>query len=430
MAAVVVLLWSLLDPAAVAPVMAGTARVVAARDAFIDVRRPGANFGRTSRLLVDGRPRAVAFLRFRIGNRAPKVHTATLQLFVTGSGPVSARRVPRDRWSEATLTYRTAPRLGRAVDGADAISGSWVQLDVTALAEDGSFSVALVARSGRRLRFGSRESGRAPHLELILAGSGATSSAGWIVPCSLSHSLPDDPIVAPGRPGAAHLHDFFGGREVDADATYPNVVAGETSCSATSGDTGGYWAPALYRASSKVDPAGSIGGDQVKQRVYFRANNLLAGTVVQTIPPDLRVIAGNAQAASPSDNPQLGKELYFGCSDNSTGKMPAPPACPTGILTVHIGFPNCWNGRDLDSPDHQSHMTYPADGLCPSTHPVPLPRVIMRLEYPVGTGSGGITLSSGPPHTLHGDFWNTWQQPKLDHLVAVCLNAGVDCKKV
>jgi hypothetical protein len=430
-AASAILLWSLVGPPAEGTTTAAGDEVVASKDAFIDSRRPGANFGRTRHLLIDGRPRAVAFLRFRIGNRASRVENATLELFVRGSGPLSAHRVRRDRWSESTLTYQTAPSLGRAVGGSDALSGSWVQLDVTALVDDdGSFSVAVVGRSGRRLRFGSRESAHAPHLDLTLGASGVTATAGWIVPCTLSHSLPDDPIVAPGHPGAAHLHDFIGGRAVDANATYQEVVAGGTSCSASSGDTGGYWTPALYRGSSKVDPAGSFGADQVKQGVYFRGNNLLPGTVVQTIPPDLRIIAGNADAASPSDNPELGKELYFGCSDNSTGKMTQPPACPTGIITVHIGFPNCWNGRDLDSPDHQSHMAYPDDGLCPSSHPVALPRVIMRLEYPVGTGSGGVTLSSGPPHTLHGDFWNTWQQAKLDHLVAVCLNAGVDCKKI
>jgi hypothetical protein len=51
----------------------------------------------------------------------------------------------------------------------------------------------------------------------------------------------------------------------------------------------------------------------------------------------------------------------------------------------------------------------------------------MRTEYPVGTDSSGITLSSGPYYTAHGDFWNTWDQQKLDDLVADCLNTSTDC---
>jgi hypothetical protein len=414
------------------PADAGSAEDIrATADGFVDARYPGANFGRSRRLLVDRRPKAIAFLRFRIGDRASRVEKATLELFARGSGRAAVRRVRGDRWSESTLSYRTAPRLGRVVDRSSVVSRQWLPLDVTALVQgDGSFSVAVVGRSDGRLWFGSRESGHPARLTLTLGGSGLTDSAGWIVPCTLSHSLPDDPIVSPGQPGAAHLHDFIGGRDVDASATYQEVVAGGTSCSASSGDTGGYWTPGLYRGSTKIDPAGSFGGEAVKQVVYYRANNLSPGTLVHTIPPDLRIIAGNGKAGSASDNPQLGRQLYFGCSDNSTGKMQEPPACSTGILTVHIGFPNCWNGVDLDSPDHQSHMAYPDDGKCPSSHPVPLPRVIMRLEYPVGAGSGGTALSSGPPHTLHGDFWNTWRQASLDHLVATCLNAGADCKKV
>jgi hypothetical protein len=53
--------------------------------------------------------------------------------------------------------------------------------------------------------------------------------------------------------------------------------------------------------------------------------------------------------------------------------------------------------------------------------------LIVRIEYPVGRNSSGITLSSGPTYTEHGDFWNTWQQPTLNDLVANCLNKGVNC---
>ncbi len=96
-------------------------------------------------------------------------------------------------------------------------------------------------------------------------------------------------------------------------------------------------------------------------------------------------------------------------------------------MTLKVRFPNCWDGKRTDSADHLSHMAYPKDGRCPSTHPVPLPRITVRLEYPIGTSPGTISLSSGPYYTAHGDFWNTWNQPKLEQLTANCLNRNVDC---
>jgi hypothetical protein len=49
-------------------------------------------------------------------------------------------------------------------------------------------------------------------------------------------------------------------------------------------------------------------------------------------------------------------------------------------MTVHH-FPSCWDGKNLDSPDHQSHMYNTANeafqpaGPCPATHPVRMPQV-------------------------------------------------------
>ena len=45
-------------------------------------------------------------------------------------------------------------------------------------------------------------------------------------------------------------------------------------------------------------------------------------------------------------------------------------------------------------------------------------------------GTVALTLSSGPYYTLHSDFWNTWQQERLDQLVQDCLAAGVHCGSV
>lgn len=48
----------------------------------------------------------------------------------------------------------------------------------------------------------------------------------------------------------------------------------------------------------------------------------------------------------------------------------------------------CWNGKDLDSPDHQSHMynTITMDGFtnapkCPASHPVRMPQVAYETVW-------------------------------------------------
>jgi Domain of unknown function (DUF1996) len=255
-----------------------------------------------------------------------------------------------------------------------------------------------------------------------LPATSQASSPGWLLKCALAKSLPDDPIVHPAMPGMSHLHDFFGNTSANATSTYQSMRAATTTCPA--GDTAGYWVPAVFRDGAKVAPAGR----GVREQIYYRANNLAPGTHIEPFPPDLRMVAGNSHAMSTSENPKLGKEIYWGCSDNSVGGKPMSPptSCPTGIISLHVGFPNCWDGK-LTHVDDTAHLRYPSGGVCPSGFPHALPRLILRNEYPVGTTTGTITLSSGPTVTAHGDFWNTWDQAKLQHLVDTCLNAASNC---
>lgn len=45
--------------------------------------------------------------------------------------------------------------------------------------------------------------------------------------------------------------------------------------------------------------------------------------------------------------------------------------CADGVRFEQM-FPSCWNGVDVDSPDHRSHVAYPdlvMTGNCPKSHP-------------------------------------------------------------
>src|SRR6185369_4842740 len=51
------------------------------------------------------------------------------------------------------------------------------------------------------------------------------------IPCTYSHMAFDDPIVYPGRPGAAHLHTFFGNTGTNAASTEQSIRdTGNSTC--------------------------------------------------------------------------------------------------------------------------------------------------------------------------------------------------------
>jgi len=78
----------------------------------------------------------------------------------------------------------------------------------------------------------------------------------------------------------------------------------------------------------------------------------------------------------------------------------------------------CWDGKNLDSPDHRSHMAYPSSyngGDCPDTHPVRIPGVFFEAFYsvssfPHGNGTNPFVWSCGDPtgYGFHGDFLSGW----------------------
>jgi len=146
--------------------------------------------------------------------------------------------------------------------------------------------------------------------------------------------------------------------------------------------------PIVFRGSPARSPIGfRADGRPTRSVFYYRASNIsssyLASQPVESFPPDFRQIAGNGKAQSISDQPKLGAQCRL-----------------------------------------------PSSSGCPSTHPRVLPRVIFRMEYPVGRTTGKITLSSGASYTVHADFWTTWEQSALDRLVTRCLRANTDCGNI
>jgi len=254
---------------------------------------------------------------------------------------------------------------------------------------------------------------------------GASRIGQFVLRCTYSHTLADDPIVFPGQPGASHLHDFFGNKTVDAFSTVNSLLKGDTTCRIPS-DTAGYWAPTPSLSGKQLRPP--------VMRIYYFGD---PSGQVETIPPGLQMIGGNKEATSPAENPHV--RWYCGqIKGQRTPLMDAPYDCwpwkkfgfVDGVIAL-IEMPSCWNGVGLTPED----VSYPIDRQCPPEFPHVLPRLSERIHMGImnprnADGTVALTLSSGAFYTMHADFWNTWQQERLDRLVQECLAAAVHCGSV
>jgi hypothetical protein len=244
-------------------------------------------------------------------------------------------------------------------------------------------------------------------------GQAASVVPGFLASCDFSHRAAVDPIVMPGMVGMTHLHDFFGNTGIDENSTPASLrSSGRSTCSATK-DRTGYWVPTLSLNGAHVRP--------VRMRVYYRAGTKNPSTI-KTLPAGLRMVAGNSKATTK----QSTSVVSWGCGRASTGTA-AVPTCASNTLVLHVYFPDCWNGHDLDSADHKSHMAYTHNGACPKGYPVLLPKLTEDVQYPIRGGSGVKYDFSGTALTAHADFMNGWNQSTLTTLVNKCLVGRIAC---
>jgi len=242
--------------------------------------------------------------------------------------------------------------------------------------------------------------------------------------CDYSHMAYDDPIVFPGKPGASHLHAFFGNTLTGANSTTESLqTTGNSTCRGGIVNRSGYWVPALLdRSGTPVRPE--------RIEVYYKTGYLgLASNEIKKIPEGLRMVSGNAKASAPQEH------SYWGCHDNYVGHKTSVPNCGANDYpTMVVEFPQCWDGKNLDSTDHISHMAY-ADGGCPASHPYAIPAITFNVLYKQAAGgmdgyrlSSDMYSSSEPGgYSAHGDWLYGWDQDFVDEIVENCVSKGLDC---
>lgn len=253
--------------------------------------------------------------------------------------------------------------------------------------------------------------------------AGSDGTGAFRTNCGYSHMLYDDPLVFPNKPGAAHLHAFFGNTDVDAYSTQDSVRnSGNSTCRGGIANRSSYWVPALIDAAGKPVKPNSMD-------VYYKSGyNGIAAANIKPFPSGLRVIAGSAKSSSAQTR------AYWGCHANYIGHPGSIPQCKTGDqLVMVVEFPQCWDGVNLDSADHVSHMAYPSNNRCPSTHPVAIPAITFNVLYPVRDVKGWRLSSDMYDASLpggfsaHADWFEGWDPKVSEAFVKNCINPAVDC---
>jgi hypothetical protein len=228
---------------------------------------------------------------------------------------------------------------------------------------------------------GSQSSGSQSSVRRTWAGVRLPSVA-FVVTCKLSHELPDDPILYPAKPGASHLHSFFGNRSTKATSSPSSMGNSASSCDDPL-DRAAYWVPS---------PTSDL------LRAYYDAGDADPATV-SAFPSGLMGIAGSRELMQPGVGVAAFRCGQLGDGPDTAGWDPVPPTCDGNQPIVRFTFGQCLSastGR-LD--------------VCKSGETPRYVRLRLLLEWQ------GANHSLGP----HADFWNFWDEARLEELVAVCI---------
>ncbi|KAH8701950.1 hypothetical protein BGW36DRAFT_261716, partial [Talaromyces proteolyticus] len=278
------------------------------------------------------------------------------------------------------------------------------------------------------------------------------SSNFWRLPCmSRSGAARMDPLMAPGKI-SDHLHTVFGSSGFSESVTQANLLDSScTSCQVTQ-DRSVYWTPPLMFKY----PNGSTA--MVNQDGGMLAYYFVRGENPKPFPEGFRMLAGDQflrNFTGPVPDPPTSdwtaaettqfslsqKALGFNCLHYNTtdegslyrhflpDKNFLDENCWDG-LRLELMFPSCWNGKDVDSHDHKSHMAYPnlvSDGTCPEGFETRLVSLFYETKYDTQDFAGvdgEFVFSMGDPtgYGYHGDFIQGWQPEFLQQAMNGCTN--------
>ncbi|MGA5124999.1 DUF1996 domain-containing protein [Streptomyces pseudogriseolus] len=279
--------------------------------------------------------------------------------------------------------------------------------------------------------------------------SGNASTGTFVSECGVNANgvfNSDNVIAAPGvSNGAHHFHDYIGNQATNAFVSDDELTKAETSCEDQRDKSSYYW-PVLRLQNGTEErdaqsPGGGIEGNAGEIVTPKDVTLTFVGNPkgkVTAMPRLLRIITGDAKSFV---NGPANANASWSCTGFEDRQLKDKyPLCPEGSDVVRsFAFQSCWDGRNIDSANHRTHMAFTdAEGNCPAGFQ-PIPQLVQRIVYDVDAPSledGGKTVplfavDSFPeqlhkPITDHGDFINVFEEDLMNEMVA-CINEGREC---
>lgn len=230
-----------------------------------------------------------------------------------------------------------------------------------------------------------------------------------------------DPIVNPEGP-SKHIHSFFGAQVAAPDATYADLRAAQGNTGNVEENLSLYWHPTIYRWNKKEHRA------EIQETSLFSTYYIWKTGETTAFPDGFKMIGGGKGYGSKA-------MPYAECVDR--GRCPNNncerwntffPAQACAELEMSMRMPSCWDGKNLDSPDHRSHVAYPEDSdpenPCPASHPVRLPQI--RMFTRIMPYRGGIHFFSDGTGHFHADYFSGWDSSELQVILDSCENESFD----